>query len=226
MDQLTPSNQKEQTRRLAESLKRQLGAFCPLLASPDLVELMLNADGTVFGLGYSQAYGRNAIYRCWPLVPTAGGNSTAGLAATVGSGRASGPASTALSRSLRSAMVVSSPQHGFDSGGRAPASMLHVSTSQVRDSARRSCPPPKIRRHTKLPPCAHHALALMGEETDQHLLARILSQARRRRRMAAPMVQSGTDRARSPAADRTKLGAHDARNGSALPDTRRRRRRA
>jgi len=48
MDQLTPSNQREQTRRVAESLKRQLGPFCPLLAAPDLVELMLNADGTVW----------------------------------------------------------------------------------------------------------------------------------------------------------------------------------
>jgi len=48
MDQVTPSNREEQTRRVAESLKRQLGPFCPLLAAPDLVELMLNADGTVW----------------------------------------------------------------------------------------------------------------------------------------------------------------------------------
>jgi len=48
MAQITPSTREEQTRRLAESLKRQLGPFCPLLAASDLVELMLNADGTVW----------------------------------------------------------------------------------------------------------------------------------------------------------------------------------
>lgn len=48
MDHATPSNREEQTRRVAESLKRQLGPFCPLLAASDLVELMLNADGTVW----------------------------------------------------------------------------------------------------------------------------------------------------------------------------------
>jgi type IV secretion system protein VirB11 len=48
MDQVTPSNREERTRRVAESLKRQLGPFCPLLTAPDLVELMLNADGTVW----------------------------------------------------------------------------------------------------------------------------------------------------------------------------------
>ena len=48
MDHATPSNREEQTRRIADSLKRQLGPFCPLLAEPDLVELMLNADGTVW----------------------------------------------------------------------------------------------------------------------------------------------------------------------------------
>ena len=48
MDQVTPSDREEQTRRIAESLKRQLGQFCPLLAAPDLVELMLNADGTIW----------------------------------------------------------------------------------------------------------------------------------------------------------------------------------
>jgi P-type conjugative transfer ATPase TrbB len=48
MDQITPSNREEQTRRVVESLKRQLGLFCPLLGAPDLIELMLNADGTVW----------------------------------------------------------------------------------------------------------------------------------------------------------------------------------
>jgi len=48
MDHATPSNREEQTRRVAESLKRQLAPFCPLLAASDLVELMLNADGTVW----------------------------------------------------------------------------------------------------------------------------------------------------------------------------------
>jgi type IV secretion system protein VirB1 len=48
MEHATPSNREEQTRRVAESLKRQLGPFCPLLAAPDLVEPMLNANGTVW----------------------------------------------------------------------------------------------------------------------------------------------------------------------------------
>ncbi|MCW3477674.1 P-type conjugative transfer ATPase TrbB [Limobrevibacterium gyesilva] len=48
MDQGRSSGREEQSRRVAESLKRQLGPFCPLLAEPGLVELMLNADGTVW----------------------------------------------------------------------------------------------------------------------------------------------------------------------------------
>lgn len=43
-----PSTREEQARRLAESMKRQLGPFCGLLTEPGLVELMLNADGTVW----------------------------------------------------------------------------------------------------------------------------------------------------------------------------------
>ena len=39
---------EEQARRLAESMKRQLGQFCEFLKEPELVELMLNADGTVW----------------------------------------------------------------------------------------------------------------------------------------------------------------------------------
>jgi type IV secretion system protein VirB11 len=39
---------EEQARRLAESMKRQLGAFCPLLGERDVIELMLNADGKLW----------------------------------------------------------------------------------------------------------------------------------------------------------------------------------
>jgi len=42
------STREEQTRRLAESMKRQLGSLCGLLHESDVVELMLNADGTVW----------------------------------------------------------------------------------------------------------------------------------------------------------------------------------
>ena len=42
------STREEQTRRLAETMKRQLGSFCALLHESDVVELMLNADGTVW----------------------------------------------------------------------------------------------------------------------------------------------------------------------------------
>ncbi|MGR3715269.1 MAG: P-type conjugative transfer ATPase TrbB [Thermohalobaculum sp.] len=48
MDQGSTSFRDEQARRLSEAMKRQLGPFCALLAEPDLVELMLNADGTVW----------------------------------------------------------------------------------------------------------------------------------------------------------------------------------
>lgn len=47
-DDEKPSAREEQARRLAESLKRQLGAFCPLLLERDVVELMLNADGRLW----------------------------------------------------------------------------------------------------------------------------------------------------------------------------------
>ena len=42
------STRDEQARRLAEAMKRQLGAFCPLLLEHDVVELMLNADGQLW----------------------------------------------------------------------------------------------------------------------------------------------------------------------------------
>jgi type IV secretion system protein TrbB len=38
----------EQSRRIVDSMKRQLGQFCALLSEPDVVELMLNADGTMW----------------------------------------------------------------------------------------------------------------------------------------------------------------------------------
>ncbi len=48
MDDGKPTIREEQARRLAESMKRQLGAFCPLLGEPDVIELMLNADGRLW----------------------------------------------------------------------------------------------------------------------------------------------------------------------------------
>ena len=48
IDDGKPSTCEEQARRLAEFLKRQLGAFCPLLMERDVVELMLNADGRLW----------------------------------------------------------------------------------------------------------------------------------------------------------------------------------
>jgi type IV secretion system protein VirB1 len=48
IDHGKPSTREEQARRLAESMKRQLGAFCPLLLERDVVELMLNAGGRVW----------------------------------------------------------------------------------------------------------------------------------------------------------------------------------
>src|SRR5579875_80346 len=44
-----PSAREEQARRLAETLRRQLGTtLCGLLQAPDVVELMLNSDGRVW----------------------------------------------------------------------------------------------------------------------------------------------------------------------------------
>ncbi len=43
-----PSTREEQARRLAESMRRQLGSFCTVLAESGVVELMLNADGAVW----------------------------------------------------------------------------------------------------------------------------------------------------------------------------------
>lgn len=42
------ASRDEQARRLGESLRRQLGGFCALLSEPDVVEVMLNADGRVW----------------------------------------------------------------------------------------------------------------------------------------------------------------------------------
>jgi Flp pilus assembly CpaF family ATPase len=44
-----PSAREEQARRLAETLRRQLGpTLCGLMQAPDVVELMLNPDGRVW----------------------------------------------------------------------------------------------------------------------------------------------------------------------------------
>jgi type IV secretion system protein VirB11 len=48
MDDGKPTIREEQARRLAESMKRQLGALCPLLGERDVIELMLNADGRLW----------------------------------------------------------------------------------------------------------------------------------------------------------------------------------
>jgi type IV secretion system protein VirB11 len=48
MDANGSSSRDEQARRLAEAMKRQLGPFTACLAEPGLIELMLNADGTVW----------------------------------------------------------------------------------------------------------------------------------------------------------------------------------
>lgn len=42
------STREEQAHRLVESMRRQLGSLCGLLQESDVVELMLNADGTVW----------------------------------------------------------------------------------------------------------------------------------------------------------------------------------
>lgn len=44
-----PTPREETARRLADTLKRQLGtSFCGLLQTPGVVELLLNADGRVW----------------------------------------------------------------------------------------------------------------------------------------------------------------------------------
>src|ERR1700730_8654714 len=48
-EDVQPSARDEQARRLAETLRRQLGAtLCGLMQAPDVVELMLNPDGRVW----------------------------------------------------------------------------------------------------------------------------------------------------------------------------------
>jgi P-type conjugative transfer ATPase TrbB len=59
MDESKLSARDEQARRLAESMKRQLGpSLCGVLAERGLVELMLNADGAVWAdrLGQGMAH--------------------------------------------------------------------------------------------------------------------------------------------------------------------------
>lgn len=48
-EETQPSAREEQARRLAETLRRQLGAtLCGLMQAPDVVELILNPDGRVW----------------------------------------------------------------------------------------------------------------------------------------------------------------------------------
>jgi Flp pilus assembly CpaF family ATPase len=48
-EDVQPSARDEQARRLAETLRRQLGAtLCGLMQTSDVVELMLNPDGRVW----------------------------------------------------------------------------------------------------------------------------------------------------------------------------------
>ena len=48
-DESRPTNREEQARRLAETLRRQLGpTLCDLLHQDDVVELMLNPDGRIW----------------------------------------------------------------------------------------------------------------------------------------------------------------------------------
>jgi len=48
-EEAPPSAREEQSRRLTEALKRQLGStLCALMQAPDVVELMLNSDGRVW----------------------------------------------------------------------------------------------------------------------------------------------------------------------------------
>ena len=47
-EEIPPSPREERTRRLADAMRRQLGRFGALLAEPDVLELMLNADGVVW----------------------------------------------------------------------------------------------------------------------------------------------------------------------------------
>lgn len=58
-DEGKPSVREEQAQRLAESMKRQLGAVCSLLSERDVIEVMLNADGCIWvdrlGRGMAQA---------------------------------------------------------------------------------------------------------------------------------------------------------------------------
>ena len=72
-----PSAREEQARRLAETLRRQLGAtLCGLMQAPDVVELILNPDGRVWvdrlGQGMSSvcmmapATTRLGMAQAWP----------------------------------------------------------------------------------------------------------------------------------------------------------------
>ena len=74
-----PSAREEQARRLAETLRRQLGAtLCGLLQSPDVVELMLNSDGRV----WADRLGRHMEPVC-QMAPAAAESLIATVASTI-----------------------------------------------------------------------------------------------------------------------------------------------
>jgi P-type conjugative transfer ATPase TrbB len=63
-----PSAREEQARRLAETLRRQLGpTLCGLMQTPDVVELMLNPDGRV----WVDRLGKPMSFVCTMAPPTA-----------------------------------------------------------------------------------------------------------------------------------------------------------
>src|SRR5579875_1472207 len=67
-DDVNSSAREQQARRLAETLRRQLGTvLCGLMQAPDVVELMLNADGRV----WADTLGRAMVPVCHMAPATA-----------------------------------------------------------------------------------------------------------------------------------------------------------
>lgn len=62
-DPLKFSSRDEQAHRLAEAMRRQLGAFCGLLDEPDVIEIALNPDGQVWVDRFGQAMQRVGTMR-------------------------------------------------------------------------------------------------------------------------------------------------------------------